>query len=58
MLDFFCIGSAELFGTQRERKIKNKNMSQAGIEPMHDTPRQVGTSGHFFSFQQVEIFFH
>ena len=37
MLDFICNGSVDLFGTGRERKIQNENMSPAGFEP---TPRQ------------------
>ena len=26
MLDFICMGSADLFGTGRERKIQNENL--------------------------------
>ena len=40
MLDFICMGSADLFGTGRERKIQNENMSPAGFEP---TPRHTTT---------------
>ena len=40
MLDFICNGSVDLFGTGRERKIQNENMSPAGFEP---TPRQSTT---------------
>ena len=36
MLDFICIGSAELFGTGRERKY----MSQAGFQLRPGTVRQ------------------
>ena len=41
MLDFICIGSAELFGTGRERKIQNENMSPVGFELTPGTPLQV-----------------
>ena len=37
MLDFIYMGSADLFGTGRERKIQNENMFPAGFGP---TPRQ------------------
>ena len=37
MLDFICIGSAELLGTGNKRKIQNESMSSAGIESA--TPR-------------------
>ena len=40
MLDFICKGSAELFGTGREKKNKKK-MSPAGFEPTPGTMRQV-----------------
>ena len=40
MLDFIYMGSADLFGTKRERKIQNENMFPAGFEP---TPRQSTT---------------
>ena len=42
MLDFICMGSADLFGTGRERKIKNENIClQWDSNPRLDTPRQV-----------------
>ena len=45
MLDFTCIGIAELFGTGRERKIQNENigviMSPEGFEPTPGTLLQV-----------------
>ena len=34
MLDYICNGSVDLFGTGRERKISNENMSPAGFEPI------------------------
>ena len=40
MLDFMHMGSADLFGTGRERKIQNENMFPAGFGP---TPRQSTT---------------
>ena len=40
MLDFICNGSVDLFGTGREIKIQNENMSPAGFEP---TPHQSTT---------------
>ena len=42
MLDFICMGSADLFGTWSKRKIQNKNMClhrQSNVR--HETPRQV-----------------
>ena len=42
MLDFICMGSADLFGTERKRKIKNENIClQRDSNPRHATPRQV-----------------
>ena len=42
MLDFICIGPAELFGSGREQKnSKGKYMSPAGFEPTPGSPRQV-----------------
>ena len=42
MLDFICIGSGELFGTDKERKIQNENMClQRESNPRHATRRQV-----------------
>ena len=41
MLDFIYMGSADLFGTGRERKIQNENMFPVGFEP---TPRQSTTT--------------
>ena len=38
MLDFICMGSTELLGTGRKRKIQNENMSPARFEP---TPRHL-----------------
>ena len=41
MLDFICMGSADLFGTGRERKIPNENVClQRNSNPRHATPRQ------------------
>ena len=40
MLDFIYMGSADLFGTGRERKIQNENMFPAGFGP---PPRQSTT---------------
>ena len=37
MLDFIYMGSADLFGTGRERKIQNEIMFPAGFRP---TPRK------------------
>ena len=42
MLDFICMGSADLFGTVRERKIQNENIYlQRDPNPSQVTPRQV-----------------
>ena len=42
MLDFICKVSAQLFGTDRERKIQNENIYlQRGSDPRHASPRQV-----------------
>ena len=41
MLDFICMGSAELSGTGRKWKNLNENMSPAGFEPTPGTPRQI-----------------
>ena len=38
--DFICMGSVVLFGTDRERKIQNENMSTLAFEP---TPRHSTT---------------
>ena len=41
MLDFICNGSVDLFGTGRERKIKNENIClQRDSNPHHASPRQ------------------
>ena len=40
MLDFIYMGSADLFGTGRERKSQNESMFPAGFEPI---PRQSTT---------------
>ena len=41
MLDFICNGSVDLFGTGRERKIQNKNIShQRDSNPNHASLRQ------------------
>ena len=40
MLDFICMGSADLFGTWRERKIQNENL-QRDSNLRHATQRQV-----------------
>ena len=42
MLDFICICSAKMFGTEREQKIQNENVwLQWDSNPRHTTPRQV-----------------
>ena len=41
MIDFICMGSAELLGSGRMRKNQNVNMFLAGFEPTPGTPRQV-----------------
>ena len=42
MLDFICMGFADLFGTGRERNILNQNIClQGDSNPRHATPRQV-----------------
>ena len=38
MLDFIYMGSADLFGKVRERKIQNENMFPAGFGPTPLTP--------------------
>ena len=41
MFDFICIGSAELFGPGRKRKVQNENVkSPAGFETTPDTQRR------------------
>ena len=41
MLDFIYIGSADLFGMGRERKIQNENIYfQRDSNPHHASPRQ------------------
>ena len=41
MLDFIYMGSADLFGTGRERKIQNENICfQRDSNPHHASPRQ------------------
>ena len=46
MLDFIYMGSADLFGTGRERKIQNENTKKMYIfpggdsKPHHASPRQ------------------
>ena len=41
MLDFIYIGSVDLFGTGRERKIQNENICfQRDSNPQHASPRQ------------------
>ena len=41
MLDFIYIGSADLFGTGRERKVHNENLCfQLDSNPRHAIPRQ------------------
>ena len=41
MLDFIYMGSADLFGTERERKIQNETFFfQRDSNPRHATPRQ------------------
>ena len=41
MLDFIYMGSADLFGTERERKIQNENICfQQDSNPHHASPRQ------------------
>ena len=40
--DFICMGSAKLFGPERERKSQNENIDvQRDSNPRHATPRQV-----------------
>ena len=42
MLDFICMGSADLFGTGRERKVQNENTClQRDENPRHATQRPV-----------------
>ena len=42
MLDFICMGSADLFGTGKELKIQNENICfQRDSNPRNTTPRQV-----------------
>ena len=42
MLDFICIGSADLFGMERERKIQNENVClKQDSNSRHAAPRQV-----------------
>ena len=41
MLDFSCMGSADLLGTGKERKFKMKICLQRDSNPRHATPRQV-----------------
>ena len=41
MLDFFCIGSTELFGTVREGNIQNEKTNPVGLEPTPGTLWQV-----------------
>ena len=42
MLDFIFMGSAKLFGTDRERQIQNENKCfQRDSNPRRVTPRQV-----------------
>ena len=42
MLDFICMGSAKLFGTDRERKIQNENIfPERDSNQRHATPGQV-----------------
>ena len=39
MLDFICMGSADMFGTEREQKIKDQNTClQWDSNPRHATP--------------------
>ena len=41
MLDFIYMGSVDLFGTGRERKIQNENICfQRDSNPHHASPRQ------------------
>ena len=41
MLDFINMGSADLFGTGKERNIQNENICfQWDLKPHHDSPRQ------------------
>ena len=40
MLDFIYMGSADLFGTEREQKIQNENLCfQWNSNPHHASPR-------------------
>ena len=42
MLDFICMGSADLFGSEREQNIQNENKClQRNSNPRHATQRQV-----------------
>ena len=42
MLDFICMDSADLFGTDKERKIQNENIGlQWDSNPLFASPRQV-----------------
>ena len=43
MLDFICMGSADMLGKERERKIQNENTIclHQDSNPGHATPRQV-----------------